>query len=225
MVSKKKKKKKKKVCTEIESDFWAKIENSNDFSAQKQVVSKKKKTKNRWSPDHDIYFTTSAPNFLWGGGCFQFFTQNRPKKQRKRAILHTSQARAPPGYATASKRRWPYPLDESSPAYELTVFQVFLMAFDFFPRKFAACSEPPSRDNHRKAPFPKTQKSDYMQGEPRSSDQDRRENDTFSLSATLLPKYKFSFKSKPSEKSANVALPPNNNPGSMKFGFTTEIIN
>ena len=38
-----------------------------------------------------MYFTTSAPNFLWGG-CFQFFTKNRPQKHRKRAILHTSQA-------------------------------------------------------------------------------------------------------------------------------------
>ena len=34
------------------------------------------------------------------GGCFQFFTKNRPQKHQKRAILHTSQAnggaRAPP---------------------------------------------------------------------------------------------------------------------------------
>ena len=46
-----------------------------------------------------MYFTTSAPNFLWGG-CFQFFTKNRPQKHQKRAILHTLQpnggARAPP---------------------------------------------------------------------------------------------------------------------------------
>ena len=26
------------------------------------------------------------------GGCFQFFTKNRPQKHQKRAILHTSQA-------------------------------------------------------------------------------------------------------------------------------------
>ena len=37
--------KKKKVFTEIESDFSAKIGNSNNFSAQKHVVSKKKKKK------------------------------------------------------------------------------------------------------------------------------------------------------------------------------------
>ena len=38
------------------------------------------------------------------GGCFYFFTKNRPQKHQKRAILHTLQAnggaRAPPGYAT-----------------------------------------------------------------------------------------------------------------------------
>ena len=39
------KKKKKKVFTEIESDFSAEIGNSNDFSAQIQVISKKKKKK------------------------------------------------------------------------------------------------------------------------------------------------------------------------------------
>ena len=37
------KKQKKKVFTEIESEFWAEIGNSNDFSAQNQVFSKKKK--------------------------------------------------------------------------------------------------------------------------------------------------------------------------------------
>ena len=30
--------------------------------------------------------------FPLGGGCFQFFTKNRPQKHHKRAILHTSQA-------------------------------------------------------------------------------------------------------------------------------------
>ena len=41
--------------------------------------------------------TTSAsqlqhPNFLWGGTVFNFSPKNWPKKQQKRAILHTSQA-------------------------------------------------------------------------------------------------------------------------------------
>ena len=33
------------VFTEIESEFWTEIGNSNDFSAQNQVISKKKKKK------------------------------------------------------------------------------------------------------------------------------------------------------------------------------------
>ena len=32
--------------------------------------------------------------------------------------------------------------------------------FDFFPRKFAACSKPPSRDNYRKASYSRTQQRD-----------------------------------------------------------------
>ena len=39
---KKKKKKKKKVFAKIQSDFSAEIQNSNVFSAQNQVISKKK---------------------------------------------------------------------------------------------------------------------------------------------------------------------------------------
>ena len=114
------------VCPKIEREFFGNLGNWNIFSAQNQVVSKKKKKvfteietvfwpkseiqtffppKIRWSPNtknkkrsspklrlifgqsrkfkyffrpnHDMYFTTSAPNFLWGG-CFQFFTKNRP---------------------------------------------------------------------------------------------------------------------------------------------------
>ena len=78
---------KKKVFTEIETDFSGKIGNSNAFPAQKQMISKKKKGLHRnWDgffgqkrifkrffrPNHDIYFTTSAPNFLWGGAVFIF---------------------------------------------------------------------------------------------------------------------------------------------------------
>ena len=37
-------------------------------------------------------------------------------------------------------------------------FPSFLVAYDFFPHKFAACSKPPSRDNHRKASYSRTQK-------------------------------------------------------------------
>ena len=89
------KEKKKKVFTEIETDFSAEIENSNVFSAQNQVVSKKKKGLHQnWD-----WFSANFGNpnvwggtvFLWGG-YFQFFTKNRPQKHQKRAILHTSQA-------------------------------------------------------------------------------------------------------------------------------------
>ena len=36
--------------------------------------------------------------------------------------------------------------------------------FDFFPRKFATCSKPPSRDNYRKASYPRTQQRDQGAG-------------------------------------------------------------
>ena len=98
---------KKKVFTEIESDSSAKIGNLNDFSAQKQVISKRKKKKvfteiesdfsakirNSNTFSHRITTSTSRLRhpISFGGGCFQFFTKNWPKKQR---------APRPPGYAT-----------------------------------------------------------------------------------------------------------------------------
>ena len=47
------------------------------------------------------------------GGYFPFFTENRPQKHKKHAILHTSQAKGgarappapPPGYATDNHYR------------------------------------------------------------------------------------------------------------------------
>ena len=105
------KKKKKKVFTEIETDFSAEIRNSKIFSAQNQVVSKKKRSSPKlrqifW-PNSEIQ-TFEGGLFSYGGGYFQFFTKNRPQKHQKRAILHTSQANGggssppppPPGYAT-----------------------------------------------------------------------------------------------------------------------------
>ena len=44
------------------------------------------------------------------------------------------------------------------------IFQVFRLTFDFLPHKFAACSNPPSRDNHRKASYPRTQQRDQGAG-------------------------------------------------------------
>ena len=105
------------VCPKIETEFLGKLGNLNVFSAQEQVVSKKKGLHRNWDwffgqnrkfkrffcprsgglqkqsglhqnwdwflgqnrkfkhffiPNHDIYFTTSAPNFLWGGAVFNF---------------------------------------------------------------------------------------------------------------------------------------------------------
>ena len=114
--------KKEKVFTKIETDFSAKIGNSNVFSAQKQVISQKKKKKKRSSPKfrlhfppkseilalfqtesrHVLYnfFTTSAPNFLWGG-LFSIFHQKSASKAPKTCdfTYSTSQwggVRAPP---------------------------------------------------------------------------------------------------------------------------------
>ena len=57
-----------------------------------------------------------------------------------------------------------YPLDQFAPAEELTIFKVLRLTFVLFPRKFAACLKPPSRDNHRKASYPKMQQRDQDAG-------------------------------------------------------------
>ena len=51
---------------------------------------------------------------------------------------------------------------------EVEYFPSFPATFGFFPRKFAACSKPPSRDNHCKASYPRTQQRD--QGAGRAQD-------------------------------------------------------
>ena len=52
-------------------------------------------------PNNNKSFTTSAPKSLWGG-CFHYWSKNRPQKHKKCAILYTFQAnggaRAPPSY-------------------------------------------------------------------------------------------------------------------------------
>ena len=90
----------KKVFIKIETDFSAKIGNSNAFSGRVTTSTSQLR--------HPIFFE---------GGCFHFFTKNRPQKHPKLAILHTLLANAyftgftcilyrpntpppPPGYAT-----------------------------------------------------------------------------------------------------------------------------
>ena len=60
--------------------------------------------------------------------------------------------------------------------------------FDFFPRKFAACSKPPSRDNVIivKRLIQGRNNVTRVWVEPRSCDRGRRKNDAFTLSATLV---------------------------------------
>ena len=110
---------------EIETDFSAKFGNSNAFSAQKQVISKKKKVFTKIETDFSARIgisyafsgriTTSAASqfrrpISFGRSCFHFFTKNRPQKHQIRAILHTLQVNGregsspprPPGYATGS---------------------------------------------------------------------------------------------------------------------------
>ena len=65
------------VFTEIESDFSAEIGNSNDFSAQNQVISKKKKKK---------VFTEIKSDFLAEFGNSKNFSPKirwSPKKKKK----------------------------------------------------------------------------------------------------------------------------------------------
>ena len=57
--------------------------------------------------------------------------------------------------------------------------------FEFLSTKFAACLKSPSRDNHRKASYSRTQQRDWVQVELRSFDQGRHKNDAFTHSATL----------------------------------------
>ena len=109
--SPKKKKKKKKVFTEIGTDLSAKIGNSNVFSAQIQVVSKKKRSSPKlrliFRPNSEIQ-TFERGLFSYGGAIFNFSQKIGLKttKNVRFCILHKPMggARAlpaPPCYATA----------------------------------------------------------------------------------------------------------------------------
>ena len=144
---------KKKVFTEIETDFSAKIGNPNVFSAQKQAVSKKKKKKVFTEIETDFSAKIGNSNVLsgrittctsqlrhpisFGGGCFQFFTKNRPQKHQKRAILHTSQAnreRLEPPQATLLKPTRQTPLLHLCHSVSINVWRVAIFFwYDFLP--------------------------------------------------------------------------------------------
>ena len=89
------------VCPKIETKFLGKLGNSQVFSAQNQVVSKKKKKKKGLHRNWDWFFGPNRKSKRLRGGCFPmgglfliFFTKNRPQNHQKRAILHTLQAYA-----------------------------------------------------------------------------------------------------------------------------------
>ena len=47
---------------------------------------------------------------------------------------------------------------------EFPVIQCFCDFFEFLPTEFAACSKPPSKDNHRKVSYPRTQQREQDAG-------------------------------------------------------------
>ena len=111
---KKKKKKKKRSSPKFRVIFRPKSK-IQTFFPPKIRWSPKKKKKKRSSPIFRAIFlpisqvqTYEGGLFSYGGGYFPFFTENRPQKHKKHAILHPSQAngggssppRPPPGYAT-----------------------------------------------------------------------------------------------------------------------------
>ena len=94
---------KKKVFTEIETAFSAAIRISNVFSAQNQVVSKKKKKKVFTEIETDFLAEIGYPN-VSGGAVFNFSQKIclKTTKNVRFCVLHKSMggAQAPPGYAT-----------------------------------------------------------------------------------------------------------------------------
>ena len=96
------------VCPKIETKFLGKLGNSNVFSAQKQVVSKKKKK--RSSPILRLIFRPQSEIQTFGGGCFSMeglfsiFHKKSSSKPPKRCnfAYFTSQWRgsSPPRPAT-----------------------------------------------------------------------------------------------------------------------------
>ena len=79
--------------SEIEAEFPAEIENSNDFSAQKQVISKKKRSSPKLRRIFRLISNASSAQITAiplqlrhqipsGGGCFHFLSKNRPQNTK-----------------------------------------------------------------------------------------------------------------------------------------------
>ena len=93
-------------CIRITRLFRPKLEIRTVFQPKNRWSPKKKGLHRNWDgffgqiwkfkqffrPNHGNYFIASAPKFLWGG-CFHFFSKNRPQNHQKQAILHTLQAK------------------------------------------------------------------------------------------------------------------------------------
>ena len=89
--------KKKRSSPKFSVIFWLKFEIQSFFPPKIRCSPPKKKK--RSSPKLRLLFrpisqiqTFEGGLFSNGGGYFPFFTQNRPQKHKKHAILHTSQA-------------------------------------------------------------------------------------------------------------------------------------
>ena len=66
--------------------------------------------------------------------------------------------------------------------------------FEFLSTEFAACSKLLSRDNHRKASYPRTQQRDQGGGWTQTIRSESSKNDAFTHSATLPRVFSFSVK-------------------------------
>ena len=107
------KKKKKRSSPKFRVIFWPKSKIQSFFPPKIRWSPKKKKKV--FTKIEAAISCNFANSDVWGGavfewgGYFPFFTENRPQKHKKHAILHTSQANGgarappPPGYATADR--------------------------------------------------------------------------------------------------------------------------
>ena len=77
------------VFTEIESDFSAEIGNSNDFSAQNQVISKKKKKKKKVFTEIKSDFSAEIGNSDDFSAQIQVISKKTKKKTKKKKKVFT----------------------------------------------------------------------------------------------------------------------------------------